>query len=141
MNNIKSIGVGALIVLLIGSVVVLMQPAKVHVEKSIVINAKPEMIKAEIESFQSFNAWSPWSKASPETRFTIVVFEGFDGTFYSDLKMEPAGDGTKVTWIYDGNNNSFKEKAMWMMRKGDLNDQYDEGLKALKEIVERKAIQ
>jgi len=72
--------------------------------------------------------------------YTIVTFEGFAGTFYSDIKLEPEEGGTKVTWIYNGENNTIKEKAMWIMMKGDLNDQYDEGLKVLKDIVERKSL-
>ncbi len=70
--------------------------------------------------------------------YTIVTFEGFSGTFYSDIKLEPQADGTMVTWIYDGQNRSFREKAMWIFNKADLNEQYEEGLIVLKEIVERK---
>ena len=116
--------------------VVLSQPRIVHVEKSIVMKVTPEDVARVTESFQSFNAWSPWNKTNPEVRYTIVTFDGFSGTFYSDFKLEPQGDSTKVTWIYDGQNNTLKEKAMWILTKGDLNDQYEEGLKTLKEIVE-----
>lgn len=140
MKALKIIGIVSLVLVILGIVVILMQPTKVHVEKSIVINGTPAAITEEIESFQSFNAWSPWSKASPETHYTIVAFEGFGGTFYSDIKLEPEGEGTKVTWIYDGNNDGFKGKAMWILMKGNLNEQYDVGLKTLKRIVESKPV-
>ena len=140
MKVLKIIGVIALILVILCIGVILIQPSKVHIEKSIVINGTPSAITAEIESFQSFNAWSPWSKASPETRYTIVAFEDFGGTFYSDIKLEPVTEGTKVTWLYDGNNDGFKGKAMWIVMKGQLNGQYDVGLKTLKRIVEAKTL-
>ncbi|HMG90382.1 MAG TPA: hypothetical protein VK589_09985 [Chryseolinea sp.] len=141
MKSLRILGIVALIGIVVGVVLILSQPKVTHVEKSIVIQASPEDIARETESFQSFNAWSPWNKATPEVHYTIVTFEGFDGTFYSDIKLEPQGDSTKVTWIYNGHNNTFKEKAIWILTKGDLNEQYDEGLSALKEIVERKILE
>jgi len=140
MKALKIVGILALISIVIGVAIILSQPIVVHVEKSIVILGSPEDVVTETESFQSFNAWSPWNKSNPEVHYTIVAFEGFAGTFYSDIKLEPQGDSTKVTWIYDGRNNSFKEKAMWVLMKGNLNAQYEEGLAALKDIVERKML-
>lgn len=134
----ETIGVTALIGVVIGVVLILSQPRVTNVEKSIIIQASPEDIARETESFQSFNAWSPWNKATPEVHYTIVTFEGFARTFYSDIKLEPQGNSTKVTWIYDGYNNTFKEKAIWVLTKSDLKEQYEEGLATLKEIVERK---
>ena len=138
MKGLRIVGVVALIGVIIALLLIWSQPTAVHVEKSIFIRGTVEDIARETESFQSFNAWSPWNKSNPEVHYTIVTFEGFSGTFYSDIKLEPEGDGTKVTWIYDGSNNSLKEKAMWILMKGDLNNQYEEGLQALKDIVERK---
>ena len=141
MKALKVLGVMSLIGVTIGVVMILSQPKVVRIEKSIFIQGSPEAIARETESFQSFSAWSPWNKSNPETHYTIVTFEGFAGTFYSDIKLEPESGGTKVTWIYDGQNNTIKEKAMWILMKGDLNDQYDEGLKVLKDIVERKSLE
>lgn len=140
MKALKVVGVLVLIGVILGVMMVLSQPRVVHVEKSIFIHGSPAAIAQETESFQSFSAWSPWNKSNPEMHYTIVTFEGFAGTFYSDIKLEPEGEGTKVTWIYDGQNNTLKEKAMWILTKGDLNEQYDEGLQVLKDIVERKSL-
>ena len=138
MKPLRIVGVTALIGIVIGVLLILSQPRVTHVEKSIFIQASPEDIARETESFQSFNAWSPWNKGTPEVHYTIVTFEGFAGTFYSDIKLESQGDSTKVTWIYNGHNNTFKEKAIWVLTKSDLKEQYDEGLAALKDIVERR---
>jgi hypothetical protein len=141
MKTLSILGIVALIGVVIGVVVILSQPDVTHVERSIVIQGSKEDIARETESFQSFDAWSPWNKSDSDVHYTIVAFEGFGGTFYSDIKLEPQGEATKVTWIYNGHNDSFKEKAMWILMKGDLNKQYDEGLAALKAIVERKVLE
>jgi len=141
MKSLRIIGIVAVISIVIGVAFIFSQPSTAHIQKSIVIQGSPEDITRVTESFQSFNAWSPWNKSDPEVHYTIVAFEGFAGTFYSDIKLEPQGDATKVTWIYNGHNQSFKQKAMWILMKGDLNEQYDEGLTALKEIVERNALE
>ena len=138
MKSFRILGIVGLIGVVIIVALIVAQPTVTHVEKSIVIQGTPDDIARETESFQSFNAWSPWNKATPEVHYTIVTFEGFAGTFYSDIKLEPQGNTTKVTWIYNGHNNTFKEKAIWILTKGDLNKQYDEGLAVLKEIVEKK---
>ena len=138
MKALKIAGIAALALLAILIVVVLTQPTKAHVERSIIINGPSSAINEEIGGFQSFDAWSPWSKISPEVKYTIVTFEGFDGTFCSEIKLEPDGANTKVTWIYDGVNDGFKGKAMWMLMRGRMEDQYNTGLAALKKLIEGK---
>jgi len=137
MKALKIAGIAALTLLAILIVVVLSQPTQAHVEKSIIINGPSSSINEEIGGFQSFDAWSPWSKIN-EVKYTIVTFEGFDGTFCSEIKLEPDGANTKVTWIYDGVNDGFKGKAMWMLMRGRMEDQYNTGLAALKKLIESK---
>ncbi len=136
--KIAAVVVASIVAILV--IVVAIQPTQVHLEKSISINGPASSINAEITRFQSFDAWSPWSKISHEVKYTIVAFEGFDGTFYSEIKLEPEGGATKVTWIYEGTNDGLKGKAMWMLMKGRMEDQYDRGLSALKKLVESKPV-
>jgi hypothetical protein len=138
MKALKIAGIAALAVVAILIAMVLAQPTRAHVEKSIVIKGPSSSISDQIGGFQSFDAWSPWSKISPEVKYTIVTFEGFDGTFCSEIKLQPEGANTKVTWIYDGINDGFKGKAMWMLMKGRMQDQYNTGLAALKKLIESK---
>ena len=65
-------------------------------------------------------------------------FDGYDGVFYSSFILEPEGEGTKVTWTYDGANKGFGGKAMWMFMGSMMKDQYDQGLMDLKKLVEEK---
>jgi hypothetical protein len=138
MKALRIAAIAAMVVVVVLIVVVLSQPSRAHVERSIIINGPSSAIREEISGFQSFDAWSPWSKISPEVKYTIVTFEGFDGTFCSEIKLEPDGTNTKVTWIYDGVNDGFKGKAMWMLMRGRMEDQYKSGLAALKKRIEVK---
>ena len=138
MRALKIAGIAILVVVIIFVGVVLVQPSEAHVEESIVINGPASSINEEIGGFQSFDAWSPWSKISPEVKYTIVSFEGFDGTFCSEIKLEPEGANTRVTWVYNGVNDGFKGKAMWMLMEGRMKDQYTTGLAALKKRIEAR---
>ncbi|MBY0434452.1 MAG: SRPBCC family protein [Cyclobacteriaceae bacterium] len=65
-----------------------------------------------------------------------LTFEGQPGTSYATFVLEPMGDGTTVTWMYDGKNEGMMGKAMWMMMSGMMNDVYIQGLSDLKAYVE-----
>ncbi len=136
MKSLRIAGIAILVVVLVLLVAVMAQPSQAHVERSILIKGPIAPINEEIGTFQSFDAWSPWSKSTPEIKYKIVSFEGFDGTFCSEIRIEPAGEDTKVTWIYDGVNDGLKGKAMWMLMRGRMEDQYTTGLAALKKLIE-----
>jgi carbon monoxide dehydrogenase subunit G len=73
---------------------------------------------------------------------TGLSFEGFEGTAWAEFKLAPEGEGTKVTWTYDGDNTGFMGKAMWSLFMGTMLDgQYADGLKDLKNIVESAPMQ
>ena len=61
-----------------------MQPAKGHVEQTIIVDAPPEMVYKEVNGYKSFNQWSPWYKMDPEALYS---FEGPE-----------TGVGAKMTW-------------------------------------------
>lgn len=67
-----------------------------------------------------------------------LIFGGYVGNFYSEIILSPEGTGTKVTWTYDGDNDNFVSKAMWVFMGGMLGSQYEEGLADLKKFIEGK---
>jgi hypothetical protein len=85
MKALKIIGIVVAAILVIALIAVFMQPAKGHVEKSIVINAPASAIFPHINSMKNFTAWSPWSKMDPGAKQT---FEGAE-----------AGVGAKMSWV------------------------------------------
>ncbi len=77
------IGVGAAFALLL--VVISLQPATFHVERSVAIAAPPEAAFAQVNDFHAWRAWSPWEKLDPTLKRT------YDGA--------PAGVGAKYAWV------------------------------------------
>ena len=67
-----------------------------------------------------------------------MTFAGYDGVFYSEFRLTPEGNGTRVTWTYDGENTGLKGKAIWVFAGGMLASHYSHGLKDLKKLVENK---
>lgn len=58
----------ACIVLLLGYAAT--QPDNFRVERSIVINAGPEVIVSNLQDFRRWQAWSPWEKVDPAMKRT-----------------------------------------------------------------------
>jgi Polyketide cyclase / dehydrase and lipid transport len=77
------IGVGAVLALLV--VVILMQPATFHIERSINMAAPPDAAFAQVNDFHAWRAWSPWEKLDPSLK------RSYDGA--------PAGVGAKYAWV------------------------------------------
>jgi uncharacterized protein YndB with AHSA1/START domain len=65
-------------------------PAKIHVERSAVIDAPPAVVFDLIDDFHDFNRWSPWAQLDPATRYT---FEGPE-----------SGVGHRMLWQSDNRN-------------------------------------
>jgi hypothetical protein len=72
---------GALLLLLL---VIALQPATFHVERSIDIAAPPANVHALIDDFHAWRGWSPWEKLDPKLQRT------YDGS--------PSGAGAKYAW-------------------------------------------
>ena len=163
-----------LAIVVILTIVIVMQPEKAHIEKSIFINAPATSIFPEVSNYKNFNVWSGWAKMDAKATGTeanvsskimwngsktgirlqrveeieenkrvkcAMTFAGYDGIFYSEFRLRPEGNGTRVTWTYDGENTGLKGKAIWVFAGGMLASHYAHGLKDLKKLVEDKSDQ
>jgi hypothetical protein len=90
---------------------------------------------------KSIGKGSQWIEASiPHTTVRNVInFEDLSGIFYLQYNLTPEGSGTRLTWVYDGENKGFAGKFKWLFMKGPLNTQFEEGLHDLKYFIEKKA--
>ena len=70
-------------------VMVFMQPSKLHVERSIVINATTASVFAEVNDFRRWDNWSPWAKLDPNVK--------------NSFKGPKMGKGAMFHW--DGNDD------------------------------------
>jgi hypothetical protein len=74
----------------------------------------------------------------------MIIFEGQEGQYMSEIRLEPVDGGTKVIWTYDSDYSQAAgmsgsmEKVVEMFTGPSLQGRYDAGLKALKQVVERK---
>jgi hypothetical protein len=62
-------------------------PQTAHVERSIVVNASPDTVFQEVNTFEEYNDWSPWFKRDPDA---VYEYSGAD-----------SGVGAKMSWKSD----------------------------------------
>jgi uncharacterized protein YndB with AHSA1/START domain len=58
------------------------------------------------------------------------------GEFFAEFILTPEGEGTKVTWTYDGKTTSFMWKFLMLGIDGQLGPAYEQGLADLKTYIE-----
>ncbi len=83
---------------------------------------------------------SQWTEEVRENEYVKngMKFGNSETTFYNEFILTPEGEGTKITWTYDGANEGLSGKAMWLVMGSMLSNQYEQGLNDLKQIVESK---
>ncbi|HVI45932.1 MAG TPA: GyrI-like domain-containing protein [Chitinophaga sp.] len=80
------------ILLLIFIVLVFAAPTRIHVERSVEVNAPASMVWEDIVKFNRFNEWSTWRKMDSTARYTITGDDGTIGAIDS-WKGEKIGEG------------------------------------------------
>ncbi len=89
------------VLLVIGGIIVLVclislvLPSKVHVERSIVINAPSAKIFPEVNSLQKWSPWDPWQKMDPNIQNTFSGPEAGVGA-KNEWKSEKVGNGSQI---------------------------------------------
>ena len=81
---IKKFFLALLAIIIVFLVVVALQPAEFHVERSTAIAAPAKTVFAHVNDFHQWQAWSPWEKLDPAMK------KSFDGP--------PAGVGAVYNW-------------------------------------------
>jgi len=71
-----------------------------------------------------------------ERVITQMEFDGGSGTFTADFILEVDGEGTKLTWTFDGKADGIGDKIFVAMSESILGPTYEEGLGYLKTYVE-----
>jgi len=81
---LRTIILGILAVLVVGTAFIASRPASFTVERSAAIDAPPEAVFALLNDFHQWGRWSPWEKLDPNLKRT------FDGP--------PSGPGASYAW-------------------------------------------
>jgi uncharacterized protein YndB with AHSA1/START domain len=82
------------------------------------------------------------SQPNEVVRIKLAFIRPFEGTSDVEMKVEPQGDQTKLTWSMSGKNN-FIAKAIGLVMDCEkmCGDQFEQGLANMKAIVETKPAQ
>ena len=67
---------------------------------------------------------------------TSMAFGDMTGTYTSDFILEADGEGTKLTWTYDGKGDAMMDKFFFAMIDTFLSEPYEQGLENLKTYIE-----
>ena len=123
MKTLKHIGIGFLALLTLLLIISFFLPAKIHIERSILIKAKPEIVFSLINDLRKWNSWSPWNQVDTTIQIT-----------YSDTSI---GVGAYYTWASKNKNIetgsikilqsipfSFIQTKMDFMRNGAENAEF-----------------
>lgn len=93
----KKILLGALVVIglivLVFCVVVAVQPATYHIERSATINAPATVVFQHVNDFHKWDAWSPWSKLDPAMKTSYEGASAGTGAIYYWNGNDQVGEG------------------------------------------------
>ncbi|MEP6735276.1 MAG: hypothetical protein ABJA70_07150 [Chryseolinea sp.] len=108
-----------------------------HIEREIYVNAQPGQVKSELEE-DDLLLTSPWNKEIPASRIKAVSFKDFGTVYFTEIKIEQEGKGTRVKLIFDADNESAWTRASWFFRRAGISKEYEAGLLKLKIVVESR---
>ena len=74
-------------------VVVALQPAHYHVERTATINAPAAVVFAQVNDFHKWEAWSPWAKLDPAMKQAYAGAPSGTGAMYSWTGNDQVGEG------------------------------------------------
>jgi uncharacterized protein YndB with AHSA1/START domain len=73
--------------------IISLQPATFHIERSIVMTASPAAAFAQVNDFHAWQAWSPWEKLDPAMQRTFSGAQSGEGAVYSWKGNSDVGAG------------------------------------------------
>lgn len=80
------------------------------------------------------------SKPNERVQYRLDFLKPFTGTNMAEFTFTPEGNGTKVVWSMSGKNNFFsKAFGLFVDCEKMIGDDFEQGLRDLKAIVEKPA--
>ncbi len=109
---------GALAALILGLFVFsLYLPSRLKIERSLLMNARPEVIFREVDTLRNWERWSPWHNLDPDMKITYGEKESGAGAGYSwESKKRNVGKGSLIItesrpYEYIATNINFMEQG------------------------------
>lgn len=95
MKKALVIGVGLVAAVVIGLVaIVSIQPPNYLVQRSIIIDAPPDVVFAHLNDLQAWDAWSPWKELDPNPQTRISSPSAGKGATFFWSGNDQIGEGT-----------------------------------------------
>ena len=104
MRIVKKILLVLLVLCVVITIAGLLMPAKVHVERSLVMKASPEAVYSQVNDLKTWNNWATWNKKDPNWKLTygdVTVGEGANYAWES-TKEEVGNGSMKITQTIPG---------------------------------------
>jgi carbon monoxide dehydrogenase subunit G len=109
MKILKIVGIVlAVIVVIVFAGIAMMSP-QAKMERSIVVNAPPDVVFAQLASFENFNQWSPWTKMDPAAKQTV---EGPATGVGAKMSWDGPETGKGSQWTVEYEENKRVKNAM-----------------------------
>lgn len=100
------IALGAVIAVFV--IVVATRPATFEVKRSLLINAPPDVVYAQVADFHAWAAWSPWDRLDPNLKRTFNEVPVGVGANYHWVGNKDVGEGNmKITEARPGEHLSI----------------------------------
>lgn len=93
---LKKIVLGLVAIIVVLGVVVTLQPASYHVERSLVVPGSPEVAYAVVNNLHQWSRWSPWEKLDPKMKKTLEGPESGVGSKYTWSGNDDVGEGNML---------------------------------------------
>lgn len=132
MNILKKIGIGLLVIILILVIISLFIPSKVHIERSVIINAPVKTVFDAVNNLKTWKNWSYWDRIDPDM---VSRYEGPESgvgaTHRWDSENEKVGHGSMTITAVDEPKSLTTSLAFdkWVTPGGWLFDETPEGVK------------
>jgi hypothetical protein len=109
---------GALAILILGLFVFsLYLPSRLKIERSLVIDARPEVVFREVDTLRNWERWSPWHQLDPAMKLVYGEKSSGAGASYSwESRKRNVGRGSLIItesrpYEYIGIHINFMEKG------------------------------
>ncbi len=111
---LKKIAAGLVVLVVIFVIVVAMQPSQLHIERTAVFAAPPEVVFAQVNSMRKGAEWSPWSRLDPAMKKSFEGPEEGVGAIYKWNGNDQVGEG--VMTITESQPNTLVKCKLEFLR-------------------------
>lgn len=97
MKTLKIIGITLVGIIILAVLIAYLLPRHIHVERSAVITASPEVVFEQVNVLKNWEKWSPWHRIDPKMEIIYSGPEAGAGAAYAWSSTDPSAGQGKLT--------------------------------------------